>query len=490
MDIYVDDQFRGTVSAYRNGRLSQQILYSISGLTDGQHTLKAVKKSGRFMLLDMLKVEIPNMINPIAASFDKSSSAQQDIEITLLQQPESFIGITNGSNHLVPGTDYTVAGEHVTLNKSYLASQPVGKLTLSFIIGGDYLNDVHSTTVDGDSFEYTFKGTGIRLITPTGPDQGEVDIYVDGQRIQTVNTYSQSRLTQQEIYSISGLVSGLHTLKAVKKSGNLMLTDQLKFTVPTSDGGTTNPTEPPTPTPTATPIPTDAGGPSIPAQPSSAPTLTPTPTPASGTDGKEDAETMRHSAYINGYPGGFFKPDAPITRAEMATILAKVAEKEATGSGVIFSDVSSGYWGADAIAKVAKMGLMNGYIDGTFKPNQPLTRAEMASLTAMLSPDSATSGRGFSDITGHWAQAAIKKAQDIGIMKGYSDGTFRPNSKLTRAEAVTAINRVLGRGPLMGVTQPEWNDVPVSHWAFGDIEEASTDHISKPSTQGGEQWTE
>lgn len=146
--------------------------------------------------------------------------------------------------------------------------------------------------------------------------------------------------------------------------------------------------------------------------------------------------------------------------------------------------------GADAIAKVAKMGLMNGYIDGTFKPNQPLTRAEMASLTAMLSPNSTTSGRGFSDITGHWAQAAIKKAQDIGIMNGYSDGTFRPNSKLTRAEAVTAINRVLGRGPLIGVTQPGWNDVPVSHWAFGDIEEASTDHISKPSTQGGEQWTE
>lgn len=492
MDIYVDDQFKGTVSAYRNGRLSQQILYSISGLTDGQHTLKAVKKSGRFMLLDMLKVEIPNMINPVAASFDKSPSAQEDIEITLLQQPESFIGITNGSYHLVPGTDYTVAGDRVTLNKSYLASQPVGKLNLSFTIGGDYLNDVHSTTVDGDSFEYTFKGTGIRLITPTGPDQGEVDIYVDGQWIQTVNAYSQSRLTQQEIYSISGLASGLHTLKAVKKSGNLMLTDRLKFTVPTSDGGTTNPTEPPTPTPTATPTPTDAGGPSIPAQPSSTPTLTPTPTPtpASGTDGKDDAETMRHSAYINGYPGGFFKPDTPITRAEMATILAKVAEKEATGSGVTFSDVPSSYWGADAIAKVAKMGLMNGYIDGTFKPNQPLTRAEMASLTAMLSPNSTTSGRGFSDITGHWAQAAIKKAQDIGIMNGYSDGTFRPNSKLTRAEAVTAINRVLGRGPLMGVTQPGWNDVPVSHWAFGDIEEASTDHISKPSTQGGEQWTE
>jgi hypothetical protein len=378
------------------------------------------------------------------------------------------------------------------LNKSYLAAQPAGKLNLSFTIGGDYLNDVQSTTVDGDSFEYTFKGTGIRLITPTGPDQGDVDVYVDGQWMQTVNAYSQSRLTHQEIYSISGLASGFHTLKAVKKSGNLMLTDQLKFTVPSSDGGT-NPTETPTPTPTATPSPTDAGSPNIPVQPSATPTLTPTPTPTAGADGsggKEDAETMRHTAYINGYPGGFFKPDAAITRAEMATILAKVAAKDATGADVKFSDVPSSYWGADAIAKVAKMGLMKGYSDGTFKPNQPLTRAEMASLAAMLSPNSTSAGRGFSDISGHWAQAAIKKAQDIGIMKGYSDGTFRPNAKLTRAEAVTAINRVLGRGPLIGVTQPGWNDVPISHWAFGDIEEASTDHVSKPSTQGGEQWTE
>jgi len=82
------------------------------------------------------------------------------------------------------------------------------------------------------------------------------------------------------------------------------------------------------------------------------------------------------------------------------------------------------------------------------------------------------------------------QTQGAGILNGYSDGTFRPNSKLTRAEAVTVINRVVGRGPLIGVTHPQWNDVSVSHWAFGDIEEASTDHVSKPSTKGGEQWTE
>lgn len=495
MDIYVDDQFKETVSAYHHGQMSLQNLYSISGLPDGMHTLKVVKKSGRFMLLDMLKVEIPNMINPIAASFDKAASAQEDIEVTLLQQAESFAGITNGLYDLVLGTDYSVAGNRVTLNKSYLAAQPVGTLNLKFTVEGDYLNDVHSTSVDGDFFEYTFKGTGISLITPMGPEQGDMDIYVDGQRVQTVNAYSQSRLTRQGIYSISGLEGGIHTLKAVKKSGDFMLTDQLKFTVSTSPAVSPTPTPSPTPTstftPTPTPTSTDSGGSYIPAQPSSTPALTPTPTPATGNEdgsaGNGESNPIRHTAYIKGYPGGFFQPEHEITRAEMATILANVAEKGATGAGVVFSDVPSGYWGADAITKAAKMGLMKGYSDGTFKPNQPLTRAEMASLVTLLRTDSTQKGSGFSDINGHWAQAAILQAQGTGILTGYNDGTFRPNAKLTRAEAVVVMNRALGRGPLTNVTNPQWADVPATHWAFGDIEEASTDHVFTSGSEARDQ---
>ncbi|MFE4710616.1 X2-like carbohydrate binding domain-containing protein [Paenibacillus sp. NPDC056722] len=501
MDIYIDGQFKETVSAYRNGRLAQQVLYSISDLSDGMHTLKAVKKSGRFMLLDMLKVEIPNLINPVHASFDKSASAQADIDVTLLQQAESFTGITNGSYNLIPGTDYTLTGNHVTLNKSYLATQPVGTLNLSFTFGGDYHNDVHYTAVDGDSFEYTFKGTGISLITPTGPEQGEVDIYVDGQLVQTVNAYSPSRKNQQEIYSVSGLESGVHTLKAVKKSGDFMLTDQLKFTVVAADnGGPVGPTE--TPAPTETPVPTDPAGPTDPTGPSNpsgpsssvvqptatpVPTVTPAPTATPAPGAGDDTQTIQHTAYIKGYPGGLFKPDNKITRAEMATILAGVAQTEATEPNVVFSDIKSDYWAAEAIAKVAKMGLMKGYQDGTFKPNQSLTRAELAVLVAALDETDAPVGRGFSDIADHWAQAAILKAQGAGILNGYADGTFRPGVILTRAEAVVAINRVLGRGPLTGVLQPQWSDVPTSHWAFGDIEEASRDHVSKPGTIGGEQ---
>ncbi|MNP35996.1 Cellulosome-anchoring protein precursor [compost metagenome] len=156
----------------------------------------------------------------------------------------------------------------------------------------------------------------------------------------------------------------------------------------------------------------------------------------------------------------------------------------------MFSDVSSSHWAAAAIEKVAKMGLMQGYKDGTFKPNQSLTRAEMASLAVSLAPVTTKPGSGFSDIGSHWAKEAIQKAQGLGILTGYKDGTFRPNAELTRAEAVVIINRSLGRGPLKGVSQPQWKDVSPSHWAFGDIEEASVNHGSKPAASGGEQWVE
>lgn len=480
MDIYIDGQFKETVSAHLNsGRLAQQKLYSISGLTEGRHTLKAVKTSGQFMLLDMLKVEIADLIQPVSATFDKGDPAQGDLEVILLQQPDIFTGITSGSYHLVPGTDYTVDGNRVTLKKAYLAAQKTGTLNLSFSFGGDYHNDVHYTEANGDSFTFTFKGTGIRMITPRGPQQGEVDIYVDGQLKETVNVHNPSRKIRQEIFSITGLGSGTHTLKAVKKSGELMFTDQLIFTVATP-GGSTPPPE--TPTPTGTPQPIDSSGPSGPSTPVTTATTAPTPVV------KKD-EVLHHTAYIKGYPDGLFKPDAKITRAEMATLLVNATDRDATGPDVTFTDVPSSYWGAAAIGKAAKLGFMKGYQDGTFKPNQPLTRAEMASLSAVLSPGSATLGHGFTDIRGHWAENAILRAQGAGILRGYQDGTFRPNAQLTRAEAVTVFNRVLGRGPLTGVPQLQWSDVPSSYWAFGDIEEASTDHVAKPGLSG-EEWAE
>jgi hypothetical protein len=105
---------------------------------------------------------------------------------------------------------------------------------------------------------------------------------------------------------------------------------------------------------------------------------------------------------------------------------------------------------------------------------------------ALLGPDAGTPGNGFSDISSHWAKEAILKAQSAGILKGYSDGTFRPNAVLTRAEAVVAINRAIGRAPLTNISQPQWKDVPSTHWALGDIEAASADQVITPRTEGEE----
>ena len=159
---------------------------------------------------------------------------------------------------------------------------------------------------------------------------------------------------------------------------------------------------------------------------------------------------------MQGFEGGSFKPEKIITRAEMATILSRVAKREGTGKDKAYSDVKPGYWASDAIAKATNMGLMSGFADGAFKPEQPITRAEMAALATRFAASGVKAtgiGGGFKDIAGNWAEQAIIAAQRAGYMKGYSDGTFRPGQSLTRAEAVVILNRVLGRGPLYGVEQ-------------------------------------
>ncbi|MUT66709.1 hypothetical protein GOM71_12305 [Paenibacillus sp. NEAU-GSW1] len=134
------------------------------------------------------------------------------------------------------------------------------------------------------------------------------------------------------------------------------------------------------------------------------------------------------------------------------------------------------------------LGLMTGYPDGSFKPDQQISRAEMAAIIARITnaSDSVTDGS-FMDISGHWAQGAIVEAQSAGIMSGYSDGTFRPDQPLTRAEAVVTINRLLDRGPLSGAPS-KWSDVSEQHWAYAHIQEASISHNFEALIGGGEKY--
>ncbi|MCU6797473.1 S-layer homology domain-containing protein [Paenibacillus sp. WQ 127069] len=192
-----------------------------------------------------------------------------------------------------------------------------------------------------------------------------------------------------------------------------------------------------------------------------------------------------HQAYMTGYPDGTFRPDKPITRAEMATVLVRLFGKDKGNktAAKTYTDTTPGHWANAAIDLAADSGLMDGYPDGSFKPEQTITRAEAASIAARLS--SAAEGSGsFSDTVGHWAAAAIGKAKAAGVVNGYGDGTFRPEQTLTRAEAVMMLNKLSGRDPL-SVSDAKWSDVPSQHWAFKNIQEASVDHVHVPVSVGG-----
>ena len=232
--------------------------------------------------------------------------------------------------------------------------------------------------------------------------------------------------------------------------------------------------------------------PFVPVIPSPEPDETSQEPPDTSDDGREpEEEPVRfHSAYIRGFSDGTFRPNQGITRAELAVLLTRNLGFAGGSGPSSFKDVKATHWAAAAIENVKRLGLMGGDGKGNFRPNDPVTRAEMAVIAVRYQNLRATAGAKprFADVQpSHWAAASIEAAAAAGILDGYGDGTFRPNKALTRAEAVKVINRMFGRGPLYGVSQPSWPDVPANHWAFREIEEASRDHHYTIRAGGGEQ---
>lgn len=197
-----------------------------------------------------------------------------------------------------------------------------------------------------------------------------------------------------------------------------------------------------------------------------------------------------HNHYMVGYEDGTFRPERSISRAEVAAILARtIAVDASVEDGIRFPDVSGGHWANDYIARASAAGLISGYPEGDFRPEGKITRAELAVIVFNYLGLEEGNASSFSDVAEfHWASGIIAAVQESGLMSGYPDGTFQPARELTRAEAVTVFNRLLNRGPLYGMSGPSWSDVPVSHWAYHDIEEASKDHSYLIRSQGGETW--
>jgi hypothetical protein len=201
-----------------------------------------------------------------------------------------------------------------------------------------------------------------------------------------------------------------------------------------------------------------------------------------------------HKRYIKGYPDGTVKPKNQITRAEVAAIFARLLglQNDVTNSK-IYSDVPTNFWASGYIEAVTKKGLFKGYSGNNFMPNKPITRAELAAVIARyfeiaennkIEPTQLN----FTDVKNHWAELAIQEMYRFGIIKGYSDSTFKPNQPIIRSEAITMINRMFHRGPLTNVQQT-FPDMPKDDWAFGEIEEATVTHNSITNEDGSEKMT-
>ncbi|MCD7948412.1 MAG: S-layer homology domain-containing protein [Oscillospiraceae bacterium] len=209
------------------------------------------------------------------------------------------------------------------------------------------------------------------------------------------------------------------------------------------------------------------------------------------------ALTTEHIWYIQGYPDNSVRPDGNLTRAEAAAIFYRLIDdssKTQTTYTASFLDVSTSDWYDHEIAYLANRGVMFGYADDTFRGNDEITRAEFAALASRFSALVLVDGNNFSDVgDDHWAVAYINSAVASGWISGYADGTFRPDQSITRAEAVTLVNHVLERALLAG-NEPEdlhsYSDLTTAHWAYYDIMEASHTHDYDLNDNGEEIWTE
>ncbi len=199
-------------------------------------------------------------------------------------------------------------------------------------------------------------------------------------------------------------------------------------------------------------------------------------------------ETGIHEQYIIGYGNRDFKPYRSITRAEIATIFSRIMHLNLVDVPGQYNDVIGSEWYSQAIHAVSKAGLMSGYPDGSFKPDQSITRAELISVISRFLKSGTYTGLqpDLTDISGHWAYNDIAEMYRIGIITGYEDKTFHPDLPINRAEAVTMINHLLFRGPLK-VETPTFIDVLPSDWFYGEVEESAHTHEFKVQLGGAEE---
>ena len=207
--------------------------------------------------------------------------------------------------------------------------------------------------------------------------------------------------------------------------------------------------------------------------------------------------TDDHYAYIVGGPDGTVRPNDNMTRAGVATIFFRLLKDSVRDAnlltGCTYTDVPDGHWANTAISTMTGLDIVRGYDAAAFGPGDPITRAQFAAICARFDTGKSNGSRTFSDIEGHWAKAYIERAAELGWISGFQDGTFRPDAYITRAQAVTMINRMLNRLPedpsdlLPGMNV--WPDCRPGDWFYLAIQEATNSHDYRHKAGSYETWT-
>ena len=215
------------------------------------------------------------------------------------------------------------------------------------------------------------------------------------------------------------------------------------------------------------------------------------------TDVPETLNSDNHFAYIVGYEDGTVRPNANISRAEVAAIFFRLLKDDVRDDNLtansVFTDVALGKWYNKSISTMAKIGIVKGRTANTFVPNAPITRAEFAAICSRFDRSDVEVQSNFNDISGHWAENEIRRAASLGWIQGYTDGSFKPDQNITRAEAASMINRMLHRLPetvedlLDGMIQ--WPDNQPSDWYYINMQEATNSHDFKQKGEINEHWT-
>ena len=204
-----------------------------------------------------------------------------------------------------------------------------------------------------------------------------------------------------------------------------------------------------------------------------------------------------HFAYVIGYMDGNVRPYGLISRAETTTIFFRLLKDSVRDGNLLtsntYTDVADDYWANTAISTMTGLGIVQGRSTTTFDPKAPITRAQFAAICARFDTGKSSGTQSFTDIKGHWAEKYIERAAELGWIKGFEDGSFRPDTYITRAQAMTMINRVLNRIPedesdlLPGMNV--WPDCKPGDWFYLAIQEATNSHDYRHKVGSYETWT-